>query len=264
MVVDTIWPMPQDDILFETADDGAVLHVILNRPAKRNALTPTMARRIREELQGLAPHVHLAVFRSAAPGVFCAGFDIGHLPGEATAEDPATPLYELFAFLETCPVLTVAFADGLVVGGGVELFVCCDLRLTTLQSTFRMPPARLSIVYEREGLERFVRRAGLTAATEMFLAGRAYTAGEAQQCGLATRIVSADELHPYCDDVRQGAPLARKARKEVLRSASRSAPPLENELERFAVLKQSVLASADHQEAIAAFREKRPPRFTGR
>lgn len=256
--------MSQEDILFEYADDGAVLHVILNRAAKRNALTPSMAQRIQAELQGLPPRVHLAVFRSAAPGIFCAGFDIAYMAGEAAAKDPATPLYDLFSFLETCPVVTVAFADGMAVGGGVELFVSCDLRLASATATFRMPPARLSLVYEQAGLARFVARSGLTAATELFLAGRAYTATEAQQCGLATRLLEAGDVHAYCNELRQGAPLAQKAMKEVLRAATRQVAPLPSELERFAALKQSVLESADHQEAITAFREKRVPRFTGR
>ncbi|MFG1420915.1 enoyl-CoA hydratase/isomerase family protein [Roseixanthobacter liquoris] len=248
------------EVLCEYSEDGAVLDIVLNRPSKRNALSPPMAREITAALKrAVRENVHMVVFRSTVNGAFCAGFDIGYMR-DASA-DPAEPLYELYTCLEHLPAVTVAFADGLVVGGGVELFLCCDLRLSSPLSTFRMPPAKLSVVYEREGIARFIRRTGLAATTELFLTGRSLTAQEAERCGLVTRVMTEDAFLDYRADISTGAPLAQRAMKEII-VAHTATPGMSDE--RFGQLKRTVSNSLDRDEALNAFKEKRPPRFTGR
>lgn len=247
-------------VAFAYSDDGAVLDVVLDRPDKRNALSPQMAAAIHAELErAAAGGVHLVVVSSAVDGVFSAGFDIGAMEG--ASEDPARPLYALYDCLERIPAVTIAYADGLAVGGGVELFLCCDLRLSGPRSTFRLPPTRLSVVYEREGIARFLRRAGQAATAELFLTGRAFTAQEAVGCGLATRLLAPSAIEAYRAEVRAGAPLAQRAMKDIIAQAVAGGRMPDA---RFEALKDAVAASADRREALAAFREKRTPRFVGR
>lgn len=255
----------EDEIRFSCSEDRRMIEVVLNRPAKRNALSPELARRIRVTLESsIDARTQLIVFRSDVPGVFCAGFDISHMGGAADAGDPACELYELYAWLESVPPVTLAYADGFVVGGGVELFLCCDLRLASHAATFRVPPARLSLVYERDGIARFLHRIGAAATSEMFLGARTMDASDALRCGLATRLVEAVEVRPYCAEILQGAPLAQRAMKEIIASLGQVTEADRAAQERFLTLKNNVLQSFDHAEALAAFREKRPPRFEGR
>ncbi|SHH14622.1 enoyl-CoA hydratase/isomerase family protein [Pollutimonas bauzanensis] len=251
-----------DDVRFEYSNDDTVLHVILDRPSKRNAISPDMARIIKATLESrLDDRVHVVLIRSAARNVFCAGFDIACMGG--AAGDPAAALYDLYVYLERLRQVTVAFGDGLLIGGGVELFLCCDLRLASPHATFRMPPAKLSLVYEQEGIARFIRRIGLTATMEMFITGRTITATEALHCGLATRILAEDAVQAYCTDILQGAPLAQQAMKEIIISTSHIQSQEGEQQRHFEDLKRKVAQSLDHKEALAAFREKRPPRFRG-
>jgi enoyl-CoA hydratase len=252
---------PFEEVRFEYGDDGAVLNVVLNRPSKRNAISPAMATATQAALEeAIGRGVRLVVVRSAAEGVFCAGFDIAHL--DSSSSDPSLPLYRLYDCLERLPAVTLAFVDGIALGGGVELLASCDLRLATSRSRFTMPPAKLSVVYEREGIARFIRRAGLTATSEMFLTGRSLTAVEAERCGLVTRVVSSETVADYCTQILKGAPLAQRAMKEIIAGLS----AVENcgiSDERFDELKRTVLQSRDREEALNAFRQKRSPRFSG-
>jgi enoyl-CoA hydratase/carnithine racemase len=255
---------PVDGVQFEYSDDGAVLHVVFNRPSKRNAISPAMAIATRTTLEEAArDDVRLVVLRSAAAGVFSAGFDIAHLNNASADSDPSLPLYQLFDCLERFPAVTLAFVDGMTLGGGVELLVSCDLRLATPLSTFTMPPAKLSVVYEREGIARFIRCIGLAATNEMFLTGRSLTATEAERCGLVTRIVSPDAVADYCAQILKGAPLSQRAMKEIISGFSATDNNGISD-ERFKALKQSVLQSKDREEALNAFKQKRSPRFSGR
>lgn len=256
------------DVFLESRDDGRISAVVLNRHEKRNAISPTMAKRLLTLLEeAVASESHLLLLRSAAPGVFCAGFDINFI-GTDQEEAGEAAMVACIDKIESAAKVTVAYADGFVFGGGNELYLSADLRLATPRTTFRIPPARLGVVYPFRGLARFVRAMGNTAAREMVLTARTLTAEEALRVGLVTRIVPDEEAAlAYCQQTASMAPLSQRAMKAILNHITAAQAydqvPAETKL-HFATLTKAADQSEDRREGKRAFAEKREPRFTGR
>ena len=256
------------EVFFESHDDGRISAAVLNRPAKRNAISPALAAALMAVLENaLTDRSHVFLLRSAAPGVFCAGFDINFI-GTDQEEAGEAAMSDCIAKIDAAAKVTVAFADGFVFGGGNELFLSADLRLATPRTTFRITPARLGVVYSYRGLSRFVRAMGNTATMEMLLAARMLTAEEALRAGLVTRIV-ADETAAlsYCREVASLAPLSQQAMKAIMKQLAGAVVPDQAPAEamsRLATLRRAAEQSEDRREGKRAFMEKREPRFVGR
>lgn len=258
----------EGEVVLERDEAGVVTSVVLNRPKKRNALSPAMLAELRAALdEAIRDRSRVILIRSAAEGVFCAGFDINYIESDQERAG-AKALYDVFDAIEAANKVTVAFADGVVVGGGTELFLACDLRVATPRTTFRMTPVRLSVVYSLEGLARFVRAIGFTAAAELFLGAFPLTAEEALRVGLATRLLpTLDAVQAYCREVAAGAPQAQYAMKVMLRLLAEDiARPETSETQwrRLSALTDAARESRDREEALRAFAEKQSPTFTGR
>ncbi len=260
--------MTNDEVFFESYDDGRISAAVLNRGAKRNAMSPALSKALQGILDvALNDLSHVFLLRSAVPGAFCAGFDISYI-GTDQHHEGERAMSGCFTSIGAAKKVTIAFADGFVFGGGVELYLAADLRLATPRTTFRITPARLGVVYSFHGLSRFVSIMGVTAATELLLAAQTLTADEALRVGLVTRIVP-DEAAAmaYCRQVASLAPLAQQAMKAMLKKlAGKIAPPEASEAEwlQLQALRDTADASEDQREGRRAFAEKREPRFTGR
>lgn len=255
------------EIRSECHDDGLITSIVLDRGGKKNAFSPAMAAELKRLLDlAQADRSRIVVIRSAVERVFSAGFDISFL-GTDQAAAGQQALYDSFAAIETAEKITVAIADGIVMGGGNELFLSCDFRLATEEAVFRLTPARLSLIYSLEGMARFVRAIGPTAAMEMFVAARQLTAAEALRIGLVTRIVrDREEAMTYCRELLSSGPLAQRAMKQMIRQLAdwRACIPADPAIvDRFEALRQAADRSADRKEAIKAFAEKRTPIFRG-
>ena len=258
----------KDEVLVERWDGGRITAIALNRPAKRNAFSPALAKAFRAQLeQAIAEDSNLLLVRSANPGMFCSGFDISfigtelHGPGEAE-------MLESFAKLQAARKVTAALADGAVYGGGTELFLSADLRLCTPNATFRITPALLGVVYPYQGLARFISILGITAATELVLTARLVDAAEAMRIGLVTRVVPDEAAGmEYCRQVASLAPLSQQAMKAIMKLAADRMAPLEATEAQWRAIEALAAAadeSDDQQEGKRAFLEKRAPKFRGR
>lgn len=248
---------------------GLVTTIALNRGAKRNALSPSLLIQLRDAINAASQdESRVIVLRSTVAGVFSAGFDIMTI---ATPEEiPADAMQnECSALIENGRKVSIAFTDGLTIGGGLELFLACDLRIATSSATFRMPPVKLARTYYQEGIARFVRTVGLRTASEMLLTARQLDAMEAQETSLLTRIVAdAKEADAYIATTAECPPYAQQALKAALRGLAHdiARPPAQGTPE-FARIEHALTTaqeSEDAKEALRAFGEKRPPRFTGR
>jgi len=257
-----------DEVFLESLDEGRISAVVLNRPAKRNALSPTLSKAFRALLDRAASDSsHVALVRSAVPGTFCSGFDIGFIGTEQHQEGEEAML-GCFAAIERMRKVTVALADGYVFGGGTQLFLAADIRLATPNASFRITPALLGVVYPYSGLSRFVSVMGITAAMELVMTARKIDADEAMRIGLVTRVVP-DEVAglEYCRQLAGLAPLSQQAMKAVLKLAADKIAPLQATEDEWRTILEAAAradASEDQREGKRAFAEKRTPRFLGR
>lgn len=246
--------------------------VQLHRPAKRNALTAAMIDALHEVFDLVERERPSSVVLRGAPGCFCAGADIaGYL------DAPSRPA-ELRAFTErgrdlctrisTSEAIVIAVVDGIAMGGGFELVLAADLVVASAASRFALPEVRLGLIPGWGGTQRLVRFVGPNRAKEAILTGAVLSASAAHEAGIVTLLVpDGDDPHaatgPYLETLAR-APLAMRAVKATVAAAY---DPRAGATEGAALETQSLLAlfaSADGQEGVRAFVEKREPRFVGR
>jgi enoyl-CoA hydratase/carnithine racemase len=165
-----------------------------------------------------------------------------------------------------CPVPVIAVVNGSAYGGGLELAMACDWRIAAEDATFAMPPGRLGIVYSPRGLQLFVAAMGAARTAELFLTGAPIGADRALVLGLVNAVYPADELHARARDAAEGvaaaAPISARGTVAIIRALSESA--LSDDGREIAqAWRDRAYASADLVEGLAAFRERRPPAFSG-
>jgi len=257
--------------LVETEDRGAVRHVILNRPEKRNAIHGELVLAIGAALKEAAnaPEVRVVVVRGAG-AMFSSGMDFNALG--AVAQQPE----RLRAFRRECidawniaeemtkPV--IAQLHGGCIGGAVELAIAADFRVMAADAVIGMPEVRVGLVPDVGGSSRLPALVGLGRAKELIMTGKLIGAEEAERIGLVTRVAPADELDAatqrLADELLACAPLAVGLSKRILDGVAK--PTLAASLELEVAAQQLCAQSEDFAEGARALAEKRPPQFTGR
>jgi len=264
-------PQPAPDPGWEEAPvkletRGAVAIAWLDRPPANSLAPETLAalRRAWEQVEG-GEGVRALAIASANPRLFCAGADIKAFAAmdaggaRALVEDA----HDLFRAFERSSIATVAAVNGLALGGGCELAMACDVRIAAASASFGQPEIKLGIVPGFGGTQRLARLVGSGRALELNLAGEPISAEQALAWGLATRVVPAEELLgealAWAERLASRAPLAVQEIKRLGAEQDFDAG-LAAEREGFV----SVFGSGDAREGIAAFLEKREPRFEGR
>ena len=253
-----------------TEDRGAVRHVILNRPEKRNAFNGDLVRATGEALRAAAADstVHCVVLRGAGP-MFSSGMDLASL--NALAEAPE----HLRAFRRECidawnlaeemTKPTVCAIHGACLGGAMELALACDLRVIAADAVVGLPETRIGLIPDVGGSSRLPAVVGLGRAKELIMTGKIIGGEEAERIGLANRVAPADELdaavQTLVDELLACAPVAVGLAKRVMDASAK--PALSTTLELEVALQERCAATADYAEGAAAFREKRQPEFTG-
>ncbi|WP_223778103.1 enoyl-CoA hydratase/isomerase family protein [Streptomyces sp. 135] len=242
--------------LRHTVTDG-VATVVIDHPAKRNAMTEDMWRRVPPLLAELAadPAVRTVVLTGEG-GTFCAGADISSLRGSAqTAQDLAVRAEEALAAF---PKPTLAAVRGYCVGGGCQLAAACDLRFADEDASFGITPAKLGIVYSASSTRRLVSLVGPATAKYLLFSGELIGAERALRAGLV------DEVLPSGGLDKRVAEFAR-----TLASRSRLTQAAAKEFAaghtgREAYWRDQARGSGETAEGVAAFLERRQPRFTWR
>ena len=260
------------DLLLQRAD--SICTLVINRPAKRNTLTPDCLGRLRGAFEELSQQdrVRVVVIRGAGTQVFSAGYDIFALPTGSADQAGAShvgpsPLELTLEAMEGFPFPVIAMLNGDAYGGGCELAMACDIRIAARSIRMAMPPAKLGLVYPCSGYLRFLRVLGFSRTLELFLSGQSYDSDACLDMGLVNRVVRDDELERITYDLAKGiashAPLSLKGTKKSLYQLT--APRVSQQLvEEIDALFVQSLNSEDLKEAQRAFGEKRPPRFRGR
>jgi len=250
---------------------GAVAVWTIDRPARRNALS----RATLLALGGLAREaatnasIRAVVLTGAGDAAFCAGADLKER--REMSDDDVRAQLDLYqselGALDRSPKPVVAAINGVALGGGLELALCCDLRVASAHAELGLPETSLGIIPGAGGTQRLPRVVGEGRAKEMILLGRRLTAAEAIGWGLVNRVAPAgasvvDDAVAWVRPIAEGAPIAQAA---ALSAVDRALDvPLDVGLALERVSYEKTLASADRREALAAFAEKRSPRFEGR
>lgn len=253
--------------------DGAVARLTLNRPERANAMTMEMGRELAAAVAAIraSPAARVVVVTGAGK-YFCAGADMAEF--ERLQSSPALEVEAAVrAFLEAIgdlhrlPVPVIGRINGDAFGGGVGLALACDLRLMATGARMGFAFARVGLTGADAGVTYFLPRiVGPSRAMEILLRGTIFDGEGAAQAGLVHQAVAPEDLDRVTEELvaqlAAGPPTALRCTKEgVIESLARS---LAEEFDFEARAQTACMMSADHREGVRAFREKRPPVFTGR
>jgi 2-(1,2-epoxy-1,2-dihydrophenyl)acetyl-CoA isomerase len=260
--------MANPTVLVEHAD--GIARLTLNRPEVRNALDLTMREELETALRALEadPQVRVLVV-SGAGEHFCAGGDVkfmqAHRMTAAEGRERVEAMNRAVLALTRFRTPTIAMVDGFAVGAGCNLALACDLVVASDRARFGEVFARLGLIPDGGGIHFLPRRVGLAKAKELVFTAEVIPAAEAERIGLVNRVVPAAELGPealgLARRIAEGPSRVHAMAKSLLNRSL--ALDLETSLSWEALVQGMMIESDDHREGLAAFFEKRAPRFSG-
>jgi enoyl-CoA hydratase/carnithine racemase len=246
--------------------EGHVAVLTIDRPEKRNAMTAGMWAALPGVLGPLAddPGVRALIVTGAGAG-FCAGADISDLLGGADPDDPMADVRRdnlaAQAALREFPKPTVAMIRGHCIGGGVEIAASCDLRFADPTSVFGVTPAKVGIVYTPRSTKALLDLIGPAMTKYLLFSGELIDAPTALRAGLVDRLIPAGDLeaevHRFADVLASRSALSQRATKEVVADLTAGGDG-EGVVVRWY---RETIATGELAEGVAAFAERRPPRF---
>lgn len=251
--------------------DG-VAWITFKRPERFNALDPTMARELCDVANRCSSDrtVRAVVMTGSGDQAFCAGGDVSVFGErlddiEVLVKEMTTYLHAAVSRFARMRAPLVAAVNGVAAGAGFSLVTCCDLAIAAETATFTSAYTRIGLTPDGSSTHFLARLVGTRRAMELYLTNRVLSATEALDWGLVNRVVPAGQLAAEADvlarKLAEGPTAAHGGVKALLQSAASESLETQMELEtRFIA---AAGASADGQEGIRAFLEKRPARFTG-
>ncbi len=244
-----------------------VARLTISNPERRGALDHP----ILDAFAATVPELDVRCVIVTGEGrTFSAGYDLAGLPDGVLAEEAdklvAHPFAAAIDAVESYPYPTLAVLNGHTIGGGLELALACDLRIAGASVSLGMPPAKLGLVYSHTGIRKFIDAIGAARTRELFLVGRRVDAATAEAWGLVNHVAEDAELTEraleLANEIAANAPIAQRGNKRVIRDVIAAEADLDSEVERELLdLRRASLSSADFQEAVRAFAEKRPPQW---
>ncbi|GAA0672370.1 enoyl-CoA hydratase/isomerase family protein [Streptomyces thermocarboxydovorans] len=245
--------MEEPQLLHHVTDSVAT--VVISHPAKRNAMTAAMWAAVPPLLARLAddPDVRVLVLTGAGQ-TFCAGADISALRESASeAQGLAVAAEEALAAF---PKPTLAAIRGHCVGGGAQLAAACDLRFAGQDALFGVTPAKLGIVYPASSTRRLVSLVGPATAKYLLFSGELIDPGRALRTGLVDEVLPGGELDKRVTEFTR----VLASRSQLTQAAAKEFT--DGRTDREAHWMEQARTAGDTAEGVAAFLERRAPRFT--
>ncbi|QYM65995.1 enoyl-CoA hydratase/isomerase family protein [Microbacterium sp. Se5.02b] len=252
---------------------GRVLLITLNRPDARNAVNLAVMIGVGEALRYAesTDDVWCVIITGSGDRAFCAGADLkAAAAGELNTDDERIRAWGFAGYVtHHISKPTIAAVNGFALGGGTEITLASDLAVAADGATFGLPEVRRGIFAGAGGAFRLPRQIPDKIAMEAILTGAPLSAHRAHELGLVNRVVPFDEVLPaafaLADEIIANAPIAVQVSKRIARGITAGVVDREAaDWERTAREGETLMASADAQEGMRAFAEKRAPRWEGR
>lgn len=249
-----------------------VVVLTLDLPERRNMMSTPMTESWQRAMAAVAADDRVrAVVVTGRPPAFCSGGDLSWIGAEPDLgveglRARMATFYRAWMAVSDLPMPTIAAVNGAAIGAGLALAMACDIRVVADDARLSVPFARLGMHPGMLTTWTITQAAGAAVARDLLLTGRAVSGAQAVGMGLASRALPAgdvlDAALEMADAVAAGAPMATRLTKQVLAG---DGPVSRGAALQWEALAQAVtLASADLQEGLAAQRERRTPKFTGR
>ncbi|MDA0310640.1 MAG: enoyl-CoA hydratase-related protein [Gemmatimonadetes bacterium] len=249
--------------------EGPIAEVRLDGPEKHNVLDLAGWNALAAAFAALSARtdIRCVTVRGTGGRAFSAGSDISAFSGQRVTPDDvrgySAAISGAMHAIRDCPHPTVALIEGICVGGGLEIAVCCDIRACEASSQFGAPINRLGLTMAYDELDPIVRLVGAGPALDLLLTGDLIPSAAARRMGLVSRVAPDGEVVSRGRDlagrIAAGAPLVNRWHKKFIRRLADPAPLTEVEREE----SHAAFETDDYREGRTAFMEKRPPTFTG-
>lgn len=260
--------MSASPLLIDTQD--GVRTITVNRPDKLNALNSATLDALHQAFDAAAEDddVRVVVLTGAGEKAFVAGADISEMNGLTPVQGRDFSLrgQRMMRRVEKMPKPVIAAVNGFALGGGLELAMCCHLRIAADNAKVGQPEINLGLIPGFGGSQRLLRLAGRAATLELCLVGAPINAERARELGIVNRVVPAAELQAetakLAGQLANAAPLAMRAMIDCVNIGGECGieEGLEYESAQFGLM----FSTDDMREGTGAFLEKRKPAFTGR
>jgi len=251
-------------VLTVECPDETTAVLTLNRPDRRNALSLELMEALCKALESLAgqPRRRIAILRGAGPA-FCAGLDLDEAADLSTVEESSKWVARTLETVAASPLVTIAAVHGAAYAGGAALMACCDLAIAAEGTQICFPEVRRGLLpaLAAAALRSHLSRGDLS---ELLLLGEPIDAGRALRMGLVRRVVPADRLPAEAEAIAakiiQGGPDSVRQTKHLLRELDPA--DFAQLLARAIEFHQQGRLSDEAREGLAAFRERRPPKWS--
>jgi enoyl-CoA hydratase/carnithine racemase len=253
------------DVRTERRD--AVGIVTIDRPEKRNALSPEVMEELATALEAFDADSEIrCIVIAGSDDVFAAGADIKAMAERSFQQVIEASTSAYWRRIAACRTPLVAAVSGFALGGGCELALSCDMIVASETAEFGQPEITLGIIPGAGGTQRLARTVGKQRAMELVLTGKRIGAAEAYQLGIVNRVASIsdwlDQALELAAVIARRPPLAAKLAKQAVLAAEEMA--LSAALAHERRLYELTMATEDRLEGMQAFLEKRKPQFEGR
>lgn len=244
--------------------------ITLNRPDAANALSQELLDELLIQLQRWRsdPSIRVLIITGSGEKVFCAGADLKERArmNEFEVRQAVAKIRNTVEAVAKMPVPVIAAINGAAIGGGLELALACDLRLATKEANFALTETSLGIIPGAGGTQRLAREIGIQKAKSMIFTGQRISTSTAQEWGLILQTTEKKELlqeaRRLAKQVSHNAPLAIRQAKSAIQNG------IEVDINTGLFIEEKAyeitIPTEDRLEGLAAFKEKRPPKYEGK